>query len=415
MSTPYDLYTASASQTDFTITFPYLRVTDVKVYVNDVLVSWGFNGSTTVRLATPLTGGETVLIRRETATDTPFATFTDVLGPTNLNNQVLQLLYGVEDLRYTISNLNIDGSTSDVVPPAGAAGKMLLSQVDGVGFSWNAVDPSSIASLLNDVPDPSGLADNTFMVADSGSWTSLTLAGLQTLLGDGNTLPDPTDAGSRFVASTAAGDGFELRTAAQVQTALSLGAAAYRGTGVNPSQVILLEDDGSGGGRIPTGVDGSLLSGVAPSPESVRASRLASANITGVADLATITAGLAIEGSAPSWCSIFEAGGAGTGATGLTLSEGEYIIELEVFIRGSGATNAYARLDISPSPFVQLEGNTVYALQGGVSRVKTQITVAAGTSVNMQGFLRIGSGTATLAAGVGGDSPALTLFVTKVG
>lgn len=97
-----DVYTASAAQTDFTITYPYEAEADVIVTIDGVLqtavTDYTFPVSTTLRLVVAATGGESVVIRRSTSQDTKNVTFVaGVFTSENLNDSATQLFYMAQE------------------------------------------------------------------------------------------------------------------------------------------------------------------------------------------------------------------------------------------------------------------------------------------------------------------------------
>lgn len=103
-----DSYTASASQTDFTITFPYLDAVDVNVYKDGVLmtnqadadtVSYQIVSTTIVRFGAGLTGGEVVVIQRATSQTTRLVDYAtaSTLTEEDLDNDSLQAFYMAQE------------------------------------------------------------------------------------------------------------------------------------------------------------------------------------------------------------------------------------------------------------------------------------------------------------------------------
>lgn len=95
-----DTYTASASQTNFTITFPYLD-SDHIVLTIDTVASTDFtlSDATTLVLDTPATGGEAIVISRDTP-NSSLVSFADGAPVTQANMETFrkQVTYLVEEL-----------------------------------------------------------------------------------------------------------------------------------------------------------------------------------------------------------------------------------------------------------------------------------------------------------------------------
>ena len=111
-----DTYTASASQTDFTITFPYIANTDIDVYVDGTLktvtTDYTFPDTTTVRFGAGLVGGEVVLVTRTTSQATRLVTYTAGSLLTNdLNNDSLQAFYMAQEaIDTTLASMNLNAA-----------------------------------------------------------------------------------------------------------------------------------------------------------------------------------------------------------------------------------------------------------------------------------------------------------------
>jgi len=100
MAFALDEYTASPSQTDFTITFSYLQESHVLVYVDGTLKTQGasndytFFNATTIRFNSGLTGGELVIIQRATSQSTRLTDYTaGALTEADLDNDSTQAFY----------------------------------------------------------------------------------------------------------------------------------------------------------------------------------------------------------------------------------------------------------------------------------------------------------------------------------
>ena len=100
-----DEYTATSSQTDFTISFPYLSATHVEVYVDGVEQTEGADddytivGSSTVRFNSGLTGGETVVLLRNSSRSTRLVDYASGADLTeeDLDTDSLQAFYLVQE------------------------------------------------------------------------------------------------------------------------------------------------------------------------------------------------------------------------------------------------------------------------------------------------------------------------------
>jgi hypothetical protein len=102
MSYAREEYTATTSQTDFTISFPYLDEGDIKVYVDEVLKTvtddYTIVTSTIVRFISPMLGAEDIVIKRSTSQAARLVTYT--AGPlltTDLNTDSIQAFYMAQE------------------------------------------------------------------------------------------------------------------------------------------------------------------------------------------------------------------------------------------------------------------------------------------------------------------------------
>lgn len=96
-------YTNAGGETDFTVTFPFLRRDHVFVYIGDALQpDWTYEwiDQQTIRLAEPLDFGVALTFRRFTFKDARLAEYTDgsILTALELNEVTLQLLYIIQEM-----------------------------------------------------------------------------------------------------------------------------------------------------------------------------------------------------------------------------------------------------------------------------------------------------------------------------
>ncbi len=103
-----DVYTATAAQTDFTITFPYISTTHVEVYVNGTQLdqdsdadtgSFQVISGTTARTGAGLDEGDTVVVLRSTSRSTRLVDYASAstLTEEDLDNDSLQAFYMVQE------------------------------------------------------------------------------------------------------------------------------------------------------------------------------------------------------------------------------------------------------------------------------------------------------------------------------
>lgn len=157
-------YTASAGQTNFNITFPYLDREHVYVYINDVeTTDYTFNSSTVIALDSGAAENDEVLIRRITPRDEPIVDYTNGanLGESDLDAGVLQNLFILQEIwehpeelassEHTLdSHIDGLGATESTVK-----GTMRVYNEDG---KWAELDaPETGAVLIGDDVVPEGV------------------------------------------------------------------------------------------------------------------------------------------------------------------------------------------------------------------------------------------------------------------
>jgi hypothetical protein len=114
-----DSYTAAGSQTDFTITFPYIAETHVTVYDEGVLQTEGASNDytivsgVTVRFNAAVTDGNTVLLIRSTSRSTRLVDYANAstITEADLDNDSLQAFYMVQEAIDSVATALGLGST----------------------------------------------------------------------------------------------------------------------------------------------------------------------------------------------------------------------------------------------------------------------------------------------------------------
>lgn len=170
-----DPYTASASQTDFTITFPYLDEEDVLVYkdgaLQTVVTDYTLPNATTVRFVTPLAGGEKVVIQRTSSQTERLVDYTaGALSEADLDNDSFQAFYMAQEaidiaalsLGTGVDNLWDAASIiiNNMATPTAAAHAATKGYVD------------SIMAAAGNVPTPTNPGEDDYLLkASGGTWT----------------------------------------------------------------------------------------------------------------------------------------------------------------------------------------------------------------------------------------------------
>jgi hypothetical protein len=99
-----DVYTATAGQTDFTVSYSYEDEDHVEVYKNGTLqpkgagAAWDFPNPTTVRLSSGAADGDTIVIQRNTSQSTRLVDFTPgILTEDDLDSSAIQMFYMAQE------------------------------------------------------------------------------------------------------------------------------------------------------------------------------------------------------------------------------------------------------------------------------------------------------------------------------
>jgi hypothetical protein len=206
-----DVYTATAAQTDFTISFPYLDGVDVLVYANGSLQTEGASNdytiisTTIVRFNSGRTSGDTIVLQRSTSQTTRLVDYAtaSTLTEEDLDNDSLQAFYmSQESIDIANTALVLDGndewdfqSKQSASVPAPTSGDSVVNKT--------YVDALSVAAGNVPTPDNPG-EDNYFLKASAGAWDWFNMFGTANTWSAAQTFVD-TDAGA------AAGPVLELK------------------------------------------------------------------------------------------------------------------------------------------------------------------------------------------------------------
>lgn len=125
MATTKNTYTGNGSNKLFSITFPYLNASDVKVYLNNalqtIITQYTFANLTQIEFVSAPANGAVVDILRETNSDSPEATFFvgSPIRANDLNEDVNQLLYLTQETQNSIDE--VDAKAEDALDAVSAA------------------------------------------------------------------------------------------------------------------------------------------------------------------------------------------------------------------------------------------------------------------------------------------------------
>jgi hypothetical protein len=175
-----DVYAATAAQTDFVISFPYLSEADVFVFQEGVELTQGtdytFFSSSVVRLTTGATEDDTIIVQRKTSQDARLVDFVaGLLGEADLDNDSLQGFFMAQealDIADTAMSLDTDDNWT-------AQSRRIKNVTDPTAAqdatTKTYVDSAIVSAALGTLPVPVAVAQ--------GGTGSATAAGARTNLG----------------------------------------------------------------------------------------------------------------------------------------------------------------------------------------------------------------------------------------
>lgn len=418
-------YVGDGTTDTYDITFPFLRESDIQVFVDDteylILATDGqptpyfdFITDTQIQLTPTPANATAVLVKRATEIDEPIVEFAadSALYADDVGNATNQSLYAIEELKYTVDNLGVasggggGGGGDPNTPDPTGVNQFIASTASGPDFVWSLKSVAQMQSLLgiaSPVSIPSPLSGSRFIVtnASTNTYELKTLVDTKSILGintEINALSAVSGRINNFVVTNGSGSGFQYSTVANVKSLLGLASAAFVNLGTAAGAVPQLVTPASGSvGALPT-ISGENLTNVMKSLEYVDM-YVDHGTTTGTAlqlDSATawtvVSTNLAVRNNIPSsgvgsWAAI-------DAAHGCQLAQGTY--RIQVVFKGITGTTSVApkgqvRLRVNNStgtvecsPF---EGRTdyideVYGTAGAAKRPLLLDTVIKVTSAN---------------------------------
>ena len=154
-----NLYTGNGSTTDYSFTFPYLDTTDIKVTLATVATTaYSLLNATTVRFDSAPGNGVAIRIYRDTAFETPKATFYpgSAIRANDLNDNTLQNLYVNQESNWKVDRSWLTGDPTIISTE-----------------SWYTTDDTKIATTKA-IENRIGAKIDTAMEADVLAGTDLT-------------------------------------------------------------------------------------------------------------------------------------------------------------------------------------------------------------------------------------------------
>lgn len=173
-----DQYTATAAQTDFTITFGYLDEDDIRVYedgtLKTVTTDYTLPNDTTVRFNSGLAGGEIIVIQRSTSQSARLVDYTaGALTEAILDDDSLQAFYMAQEA-VDIANLAMGLTSADVWD---AESKRITLVADPTAAQDAATRAYVLATVTGagNVPAPTDPGEDDYLLKASGgtfSWVA---------------------------------------------------------------------------------------------------------------------------------------------------------------------------------------------------------------------------------------------------
>jgi hypothetical protein len=356
----YTAYIGNGSNRDFTVPFGYLHANEITVTFDGVPQTFTILSNGQLRTDTAPANGSIVKIARNTAILKPRTDFKDGANLTeeHLDNAVRQNLYAIQEIR---DDFNV-----------------LLDDInDGIIVGGDL---------------PVGAPNNSFLVANGGTWNVLTrdqtrlllgITAIENHIGDPGAIMPPSTGYPGMIVNT--GSTYELYDIPQTRSFLKLGqlalmntsdlgSAAFKNTGTSAGNVIVLDSTG----KLPA-VDGSQLTGLERS-KYIRADRRTSSGAHG----GTYTV-------AKSWVTVpitsmivDETGQASVGSDRITVPAGKYEYRAWAHVRTDGFS-AVRLSDFTSGGVIQQGAFKYYnGNEAGIFEVTGRVTFSVTTQIKME-------------------------------
>jgi hypothetical protein len=230
MANSYITYTGNGATTNYTVTFPYIAQSHVKVYVDGVLktltTDYTWLSSTVIQFVAAPAADTIILIKRESSPTTRLVDYTQpgALNEEDLDTDSEQAFYLAQESNDTANDaLGLDTTTLEYWDADSKQIKNLAeptSDNDAVRFT----DLNAAVVAAGNVPTPQNPADDgKFLRASAGSWSWITFAM--------SMISDATAFGKSLLSAV---------DAAAVRTLLGLGTSATVNTGTTNGTIPLV-------------------------------------------------------------------------------------------------------------------------------------------------------------------------------
>lgn len=175
MAVTRNSYTGDGTTVLFPFTFPYLATSDIVVEINDVATTaFTFANATTVQMTTAPANGLSVLIKRNTNTDTIPATFFvgSAIRSQDLNDNFTQGIYVLQENDFEVGSANTTAASA--VTTANSA----VTTANGAVTTANAADTKSDTAVAtaNTASSNAGSAVTTANTASTNATAAVNTA-----------------------------------------------------------------------------------------------------------------------------------------------------------------------------------------------------------------------------------------------
>ena len=186
MATTSNSYTGNGSTVDFSFTFPYLKSSDIKVSVDEVVQSltthYTLHNATTIRFGSAPGSGKTVKVYRDTGSAELAATFYpgSAIRSSDLNDNYTQNLYVTQeaenDSTEALSNSRVLESGAYVSAITKAAAAVTTSNTANTTANTASTNASTAVSTANTASTNATNAVNTANTADTNATNAVNTA-----------------------------------------------------------------------------------------------------------------------------------------------------------------------------------------------------------------------------------------------